>query len=225
MKKSVRIFAVVMLAMVSVTANAQLGVKVGYVNASTKFKGGIMTASPASQNGVTAGLSYDIGLPVKGLSIRPGIDYTYIGDKSIFSGFSEDEDFSSMKDRDHSISVPVDLKYAYDINDNFSIYGFAGPRFVVGVSSIIKVSAEGQTGTINLYTGKTKINGNTSDKNPEPVFSRFDVQLGLGAGVRLNPVFIETGYNWGLVNRLKKDISEGTTMKRGIFFVNLGFLF
>lgn len=228
MKKSVRILAVALLAMVSVTANAQMGVKVGYVNASTKFKGNGATFSPSSQSGFSAGVNYDIGLPVSGLSIRPGIDYIYIGGNSIFSDMIElGDDFDgNLRERDHSISVPVDLKYAYDITDRINVYGFAGPRFVVGVASVIKMSQDGQTGSLNLYTGHARLNGSRAEsEDVGAVLSRFDMQLGIGAGVSIRPLFIETGYNWGLLNRLHKDLSDGVTMKRGVFFVNVGLLF
>ena len=84
MKNNLKFLLTATLAVITVSASAQLGVKAGYVNSATKVKSENITVSPDTQNGFYAGVNYDIGLPVKGLSIRPGVTYTFISGKSLY---------------------------------------------------------------------------------------------------------------------------------------------
>lgn len=219
MKRRLKLVFTAALAVAAVTANAQLGVKLGYVNSNFRAKSEGVVLKPSALNGINIGVNYDIALPVTGLSIRPGLSYTYVGGEQFLA-----------KQREHFMNIPIDIKYAYSFNDNFAVYGFAGPKFAIGLASISKVTSDGVTGTYNNYTGKSKISGDGgsisgNDENSSGEYSRFDLQLGLGAGVQFRAFSFELGYDWGLVNRLKKSVAEGATFKRGQFVMGFGYNF
>lgn len=222
------------LLVVTVNASAQFGFKFGYVNSDTKFKSEDTTTSPKAQNGFYAGFAYDIATPLTGLSIRPGLIYTYVGDKSIVAGRAAYEfgiSQSKVKDRSHSVGVPIDIKYAYSVNDDFKVYAFAGPRADVGIAYLVTAKESGNKASWDLYTGNVKVkdsNGEeiTQELDDTDLFSRFDLRLGLGAGIQYKKVSLEVGYDWGLLNRFKSEyVDDDETLKKSQFVVGLGFLF
>jgi opacity protein-like surface antigen len=240
MKKSLFLLMATALIAGTLDANAQLGVKVGYANSASKLKiENFATVSPKSQSGIFVGVNYDIAL-TNGLSFRPGITYTYVGGKGVYSSLlgAMDEDFDvlpDIKENDHTLTVPLDMKYAFDVNDDLKIYAFAGPRVAVGLASTVKMDADGESMSMNLYTGKEiyKADGETEtykSENGGP-YSRFDLQLGLGAGVQYKRFSLELGYDFGLMNRFRKDFYEGSDgmeipkLTRNCLVVGLGYSF
>ena len=120
----------------------------------------------------------------------------------------------TIKDRDHTLSVPIDLKYAYNFNDNFRVYAFAGPRVAVGVAFYNVAKFQGESEKSDDMYGE------------DGMYSRFDLQLGLGAGIQYKRVSLELGYDWGMLNRIKSEYTDGEgSMKRNIFTVGLGVSF
>jgi hypothetical protein len=230
MKRALKAVLVVALAAVATNASAQLGIKAGYVSSSDKLKANSVTISPSGQNGFLVGINYDIALSSWGLSIRPGVNYTYIGGESAAStviGFLG----INMKEREHALGIPIDFKYAYAFNNGLKLYAFAGPRFNMGLVAGISYSEDGDKTSINPYTGKVKYtyfegDSETEDMD-ETIYNRFDMQLGLGAGVQYKALSMEVGYDWGLLNRFDDDITERSTvtLKRGQLFVGLGYSF
>ena len=135
-----------------------------------------------------------------------------------------------LKDRDHTLSIPLDLKYAYNVTDDFKIYAFAGPRFAVGLVYLMKMKQSGTSASVNIYTGKATIKDDGESVSEElddaDFASRFDLQLGLGAGIQYKRVSLEVGYDWGMLNRIKSDyVYDDETVKRSKFVVGLGVSF
>ncbi|MDR1671395.1 MAG: PorT family protein [Alistipes sp.] len=234
MKKIIFALMVVAMAAATLTANAQFGMKFGYVSQSSKFKNDDdSTFKPKAQSGVYVGFSYDIATAVTGLSVRPGLVYTYVGGKSLMAeelAYELDVNANRIKDRSHSVAVPIDLKYAYNVSDDFKIYAFAGPRLDVGLFYQATMKYEGVKGSVDLYSGKIKAkdsDGNEVSETMEDggIASRFDIQLGLGAGLQYKKVALEVGYDFGMLNRLKSEYSDDVTLKMSKFVIGLGFAF
>lgn len=143
-------------------------------------------------------------------------------------GSSTTEDGVTDGMNEHFINIPALFRYTYDISDDFKVFAFTGPKFVIGLAAIEKYKEDGYKETVNLYNGKWK---STEDGETETgtdsdfaMLSRFDVQWGLGAGVQFRSVSFKLGYDWGLMNRLKGD-TDGVTCKRSQFYVGVGFNF
>ena len=53
---------------------------------------------------------------------------------------------------------------------------------------------------------------------PEGALRRFDVMLGASIGADFFEVLeVRLGYDWGLINRYKKEIAQDLKMRRGQF--------
>lgn len=223
MKKSVKILMAAALTLVSIGASAQFGVKFGYANLPQRMKASGVVVKPGNLNGFNAGVFYDIRFPLSGLSLRPGLSYTYGGGKFGGEVIAFDEEIS-IKQREHIVNLPIDVKYAYGFTNDFKVYAFAGPRLAVGLSSTFKAREDGETAKVNNFTGKIVENGETEDGG-SGIFSRFDVRLGIGTGVQCRSLLFEVGYDWGMLDRFTGDAASGATYKMGQLFVGVGFMF
>ena len=84
-----------------------------------------------------------------------------------------------------------------------------------------------------MYSGKIKTEGlpegsegSLSGQLPSSVMSRFDVMIGGGVGIDLFKFLtVKAGYDYGLLNRLKGDIAQTSSMNRSQFYVALGINF
>lgn len=55
--------------------------------------------------------------------------------------------------------------------------------------------------------------------------SRFDVRLGVGTGVQFNSFLFEVGYDWGMLDRMKKKETNKAAYKMGQLFLGVGYMF
>lgn len=94
-------------------------------------------------------------------------------------------------------------------------YAFAGPVFSIGLASTLKASLDDESASTDMY-----------DDND---YGRFDLKLGLGAGVTfLEKYNAKIGYNIGLLNRYTGNQSDSDTklkMNTGVFYVGIGYNF
>lgn len=199
----------------AVDANAQLGVGIGYnlLNI-TQTLGD--ESDDDSLDGFYVEAVYDFNFLEKNwgsLGLQPGIRYT-------FGGETETDEILGVTTRasraEHYLDVPVHVKYAYDaVPSKLKVYAFAGPVFSVGLSSAVSAS-------VNDAVVKTN---NYKDSD----YGRFDVKLGLGAGVTVvEKLNLKLGYNIGMLNRytgeqISKDLKYKT--QTGVFYLGVGFNF
>jgi hypothetical protein len=199
---------------IAVDANAQLGVGVGYnlINTTAKLAD---ESDDESLNGFYVEATYEFNfLEAKwgSLGVQPGLRYT-------FGGETESEELSGLTARasltEHYLDIPVNVKYSYDIMpSSLKAYAFAGPVFSCGLASSLKVKANDTSVKTSNY------------KDSE--YGRFDIKLGLGAGVTLMEKFdVKLGYNIGLLNRYTGEQIENMKYKThtGVFYVGVGFNF
>ena len=219
MKKIVKLLLIAAMATIAVSASAQigLGVKVGYANAKGKFRAGSDYFWSVPQHGVRLGVFYDLPLWKKddmGLTFRPGINYTYLGSPSVIVSVRD----RGFKDRNHLLGIPVDVKFYYAIGE-CKLYAFAGPKFSVGLSYLMKSG----TAHAEAYTGKAN-RSDGSTIQAEPLFHRFNLLIGGGIGAEFKRAFIEIGYDWELLDEIR-DKTLGYKMRRGMLGVDLGYTF
>ncbi len=235
--KSVKLLLAVVLSLVALGASAQFSVKAGYANSILKGKSG-GDSDITSMNGFRVGAAYDITLSANGLSIRPGLNYT-------LGTYKETSDFFIRKTTltEHSMSLPVDVKYEFKVNDSFRIYAFAGPGFSVGLAMPVKYEFSGDLehintlGIIDGYISRDGYSGKSKSDLSEEVLSnelfsefmhqgripRFDVTIGLGAGMQYKRAFLEFDYDFGLLNRMPSGVTGKG--RRDELAVSLGVVF
>ncbi len=121
------------------------------------------------------------------------------------------------------LQIPINAKLSYPINDNFSIFGFAGPYVAFALSG--KISAE----YTETYYGETE-----SDKISEKIkfgsnegedyLKRFDFGLNFGVGTEYKGCFLKAQYDLGLSN-ISVYSEEGAKIKNRNFGISIGYMF
>jgi hypothetical protein len=199
----------------AINANAQFGVGVGYnlLNNITRIGG---ESDDESLNGFFIEGTYDLNLLEAkwgSLGLQPGVRYT-------FGGETDTEETAGIKSKasltEHYLDIPVNVKYSYEIlPSKLKAYAFVGPVFSFGLAS-----------TMSASIGDNVIKTNNYEDSE---YGRFDLKLGIGAGVTLaEKLNVKLGYNIGMLNRytgeqLSKEHKFST--HTGVFFIGVGFNF
>ncbi len=217
MKKVFSFVAIAAAMLIAGQASAQMSVNAGFLNCynNTQTK----LTNPLTNNevktdsllnggiGVYAGLSYNIQF-TEHWSVAPGVYFNY-------SGRIEENILTTKTTNMVDINIPVLFTYKVDFTNSFGIMGFLGPNFRYGLSakSAVKTIATNTTETIDLYKE------NSFGHSP---LTRPDLGLTIGVGVHFNAFQIQTGFNFGLLDR---DPSKSTTQNFHQYFAGVGFVF
>ena len=181
MKKVITLAVVLFAAMISVNSFAQVrwSATAGFIQGTMNTKTNGGTFSDPD-NGFYAGVLCETPLQgVENLNLEAGAIYFWLMDK-----------VDGVKQNYHAINVPVKAKYGFALSDEFSFFALAGPTFALGLSATAKENGT----TINLF---------------DEDFKRFDIKVGIGAGVCYNDLIeFRMGYDWGLLNQSQKSTSH-----------------
>ncbi|MBP8944714.1 MAG: PorT family protein [Paludibacteraceae bacterium] len=183
-------FLLASLAIIAASSlNAQgFGVQAGYSN-STTFIGEGDTLS--NLNGFHVGPIAE--LRIQGpFSLRYGLFYNYQTGTKTFNLIK-----TKMTTTFHSVDIPVHLAFTIPTGSPVGVFVFGGPSFNVGISkkTTIKVDSKSLE-PIDYY--KTDDNGDSRQ-------SRFDIQMGVGAGIKLQNLQFRLSYDWGLLDTNNSD--------------------
>ena len=211
----------------SIEASAQFGVNISYMNSNARP---VQWSDAKNQtNGFTVGIDNELKLIGNFLSIQPGLYYQHLlASEDIVDLGSQL--YAKNTYSDYFLAIPLHVKLGFNIlpNKMLRVYVFAGPTFEIGLKSADKLSIAGE-GEIsyNYYTGKfssssDEINDIVSGLFPDQkVYGRFDVMVGGGVGIQvIRFLDIKVGYDYGLVNRYRKEMDK--TVNRGQFYVGVG---
>lgn len=225
-----------------------LGIDFGYIHSSYRTTDWATdeVETSAGLDGFKIGLTKDFRLIPETLYFQLGLNYIYQNDARneniSVQGF--DKGLRIVGDRtEHFVALPVRLKYTYGITDLIGISIDAGPTLMMGLSSKMKYRTRFEDGestavTYNIYRGEMDTSLNTGDKFdledwmnntgmlPEGRLKRFDVMLGASVGADFYDMLeVRIGYDWGLINRYRKDLSDDLKMRRGQFTLSVGVRF
>ena len=243
MRKIVLTGIIALLTLITFNANAQYLIEAGYTNSKYVAKFGNETEKSDPLAGFNIGISREFHL-IKGAYLESGLGYMYLTNKDeyIHNNLPLLDMTIKSRQNDHYIYLPVQLKYLYSFSENFSIFAFGGPKFVVGLSSANKVKLKGSVLGVD-FSGDLKYDfykGEISSSNipsqaldavndydtDEQKYKRFDIQMGLGIGVEIAEFYVvKFGYDWGLLNKYSGVFSDDITLKRNQFYFNIGYRF
>ena len=213
----------------SIEASAQFGVNIGYMNSNARP---VQWSDAKNQtNGFTVGIDNELKLIGNFLSIQPGLYYQHLlASEDIVDLGSKL--YAKNTYTDYFLAIPLHVKLGFNIlpNKMLRLYVFAGPTFEIGLKSADKLSiAEIGEISYNYYTGKfssssdeiTDIVASSGLFPDQKVYGRFDVMVGGGVGIQvIRFLDIKVGYDYGLVNRYRKEVDK--TVNRGQFYVGVG---
>ena len=207
MKKIFSTILTASLMLFGIQAFAQSSVNAGYLNSTQSFA----NSESINSNGAYVGLSYNLPL-AGGLSVAPGVYYSFIGNKSggtaTILGISAS---ASSTFREHAINIPLYLNYGIDLARDAKFMIYAGPTAQYGLASTTKLA-----GGVGEFTAdKTYSNYDNSD------YTRFNVYLGGGVCFQVASFLINVGYDYGMMNLYKGDNAAKThrsNLKLGVGF-------
>ena len=217
-----------------------IGLTFGYVNSNYRTLDLATDDATTSDllHGFTLGLTKDFSLLPHALYFQTGLNYIYQNDPR-----NENiPGFRIVGDREeHHLGIPLRLKYDLHLLDRVGLTFDAGPTLLMGLSSKFKYKAKLSDHVVgvdyNLYNGKIDSTGDASIYDlggwmedsgmyPEGRLGRFDVMLGASVGAHFFHVLeVRIGYDYGLINRYRKEVAELYSMRRGQFTLSAGIRF
>ena len=196
-------------------------------------------------HGFTVSINKDFRIIPRVLYFQTGLTYIYQNDERnemlALPGF--DSGLKIIGDRtEHYAGIPLRLKCAFPVADRIGLDIHAGPTLLMGLSSNMKYRtryADGESSavTYNIYSGKMNVDGmngswdmsewmNESGMLPDGRLKRYDVMMGAAVGVDFFDLLeVHVGYDWGLVNRFRKDIADELKMNRNQFTLSVSLRF
>ena len=218
MKKAFTIIAVAAAMLATGTANAQLGINIGYAPVTLKTAttlGNTTTTSTSDMDGFFAGVNYNYGIG-KDLGVSFGLQGRYNTKTSTGSA-----NFVVVSGNDKStttqilLDVPVLLNYSLNLGSSAKLTAFAGPTFSYAVYGNTHV------------TTTTTILGSTSTSETDYAMygdnssnERFDLTAAFGLQFQYSDFRLFGGYRIGLLDLNSNDNVKTTTSG---LFVGVGF--
>ena len=220
-----------------------VGITFGYANSSYRTLD-LATDEPTSSamlHGFTAGITKDFTLVPEALYFQTGLNYIYQNDPR--NETLERPKIRLVGDREeHHLALPIRLKYDLHVVDNVGLTFDAGPTLLMGLSSRFNYRTRLSDNAVlstsyNIYNQKVDSKGSNplfdltdwmkkSGMYPYGKLRRFDVMLGASVGAHFFEILeLRLGYDWGLINRSKKEVAEQYRLTRGQFTLSLGLRF
>lgn len=201
MKKIHKVFfLLVVLTAISFSAKAQeiiFGIKTGIniADMNMKLDGVGFSADTDSRIGFNIGATVDYGF-TENWFLQSGLDFTTKGTEWKLLG-------EKIKIKAYYLQIPIHAAYKFDVSEQAKLVISAGPYMACGVG------------------GKTKVAGEKGDTFGSDGLDRFDFGLGLGAGLEVQNIAINLGYDHGLI-----DIGdEGLEVKNRNWYMSVGYKF
>ena len=209
MKKIFSTILTASLMLFGIQAFAQSSVNAGYLNSTQSFA----NSESINSNGAYVGLSYNLPL-AGGLSVAPGVYYSFITNSSGVSGTILGVPVTSSSTfAEHAVNIPLYLNYGIALARDAKLMIYAGPTAQYGLASTTKlkggIGSETADETYNNYD-------NTS-------YTRFNVYLGGGVCFQAAKFLVNVGYDYGMMNLFKGD--NATQTHRSNIKIGVGYLF
>jgi hypothetical protein len=200
MKKILTIVSAAVLMLLGTNASAQQWTAAGGFSTFTLSGEDGSKVFDESIPGFYFGVNYDYAFStIDGLTVEPGLYIMHYGKE--FSYMTATKSYHA-----NYIRIPVNIKYTMPIESNFSISGFTGPRFNLGIGG--NMFSKGET-----YMG----------------LKLTDAQWGFGIAAMIqDAIQIRAGYDLGLTKCIKDNTGMGfDNLKayRNTMYVGVGFSF
>ncbi|MBP1663248.1 MAG: hypothetical protein H6Q19_388 [Bacteroidetes bacterium] len=205
--KAIKLSLVALAAFFVMGANAQVGLQAGYSNSKE-------TGNGLSLNGFHVGPAAEI--TVQGpISLQYALLYNYLTRTDEASILGQTVKTTTTA---HMLDLPVRIAANFPTNNGLGVFIFAGPNFNYALSQKTKASTsgilEGSYDTDNIYTLEMT--------NGKKMYSPFDLQLGVGGGIKYKSISLSASYDWGMLDR---DNTDNGVWKNNDLKISLGYNF
>ncbi|MBR2959284.1 MAG: PorT family protein [Bacteroidales bacterium] len=189
------------------TANAQLGINVGYAPQSYKMdytSGSLSLKDTTSMTGFFLGVNYNVNI-TGDLNVSVGLQgrYNTYSDENTVLGVTTKTNSTQML-----VDVPILFNYGLSLTDDLKVSLFLGPTISYALSGKTTNTVGSLETTTDWY------------KEDEGNQGAFDLGGTLGVCASFSGIRLFGGYNMGLMNLSKAD---NTTVKGSNWFIGLGY--
>ncbi len=189
------------------TANAQLGINVGYAPQTFKMdytSGSISLKDTTSMTGFFLGVNYNVNI-TGDLNVSVGLQgrYNTYSDENTVLGVTTKTNSTQML-----VDVPILFNYGLSLTDDLKVSLFLGPTISYALSGKTTNTVGSLETTTDWY------------KEDEGNQGAFDLGGTLGVCASFSGIRLFGGYNMGLMNLSKAD---NTTVKGSNWFIGLGY--
>ena len=213
MKKILSLTVVAIALLAANTANAQMGVSVGYssMNTTTHYTSGNLSLNDtsAAMNGIFVGVNYNLELS-DGIGLLIGVQgrYNFKNDKKSSSAGTTEVNASQVV-----VDIPLLVNYGFSLGKGLTLSPFVGVTPTLAFSGKTKTVVTGTP--LGLLDGESTTDwyGDGSKRK------KLDVALTFGACLNFNGFRIYGGYNLGMLNQTSAD---NTTIKNQGYFAGVG---
>lgn len=204
---------------------ALVAISVVSVNAQDHLKWGVMAGMNVSKYTLTGfdnRIGFHAGVKAElGLSQEESGAYMDFAALLTLKGAKIDAgSVASFKMNPYYLEIPVRIGYKYAVNEDFALFGSAGPYMAVGLFGKAKLKVDSDVADL------TDIPGAEGNSMSENIFSdgglkRFDFGLGLKAGVEFSKKYqLAISYDFGLI-----DVNKEIGMKNRNLMLSFGYMF
>ena len=193
MKKILLSLAVLMAAAFTMNAQLSYSVNVGYANRATASKviyGDNENISKDAMGGFNFGVmaSYEL---MPNVAVNTGLQFDFAAktDKDEIFGVE-----TKVRAIANDIEIPVRASYMLDLGEA-AVFAYAGPAFEFGLVNKVVTTINETSTTLNAY-------------GEDGAMSRFNILAGAGVGVLYHDLFLNVGYDFGLLDLDKNDNSS-----------------
>lgn len=150
-------------------------------------------------------------------------DNLYLGTGLFFNqkGAKKSVEGGKIKEVWNYLELPVHIGYRHPVSDNVAIFGEFGPYFGYAVSGKYKI---GDAST-SIFDLKVDEDGEISDKGTDIGAKRFNVGLGIHAGVEFSKFQVRLGYDFALTPNVDTFGGLLKKQKHGTFTIGAAYLF
>ena len=207
MKKILLSMAVLMAAALTMNAQLSYSVNVGYANRATTATltaGDTKTITKDAMGGFNLGVmaSYEL---MPNVAVNAGLQFD-------FAANTEKDEFFGIETKVRAIAkdieIPVRASYMLDLGEA-AVFAYAGPAFEFGLVNKSVTTIDETSTTLSAY-------------GEEGALNRFNILAGAGVGVLYHDLFLNVGYDFGLLDLNKNDNSA---LRTGELKVGLGIKF
>lgn len=189
------------------TANAQLGINVGYAPQTFKMdytSGSLSLKDTTSMTGFFLGVNYNVNI-TGDLNVSVGLQgrYNTYSDENTVLGVTTKTNSTQML-----VDVPILFNYGLSLTDDLKVSLFLGPTISYALSGKTTNTVGSLETTTDWY------------KEDEGNQGAFDLGGTLGVCASFSGIRLFGGYNMGLMNLSKAD---NTTVKGSNWFIGLGY--
>lgn len=201
---------------------AFVAISVVSINAQDNLKWGVMGGMNVSKYTITgfdSRIGFHAGVKAElGLSQEASGAYMDFAALLTLKGAKIDAgSLASFKMNPYYLEVPIHIGYKYAVNDDFALFGSAGPYIAVGLFGKFKAKVDGDLVDLEEFGG----NSMSEDIFGDDGLKRFDFGLGLKAGVEFSKKYqVAISYDFGLV-----EVAKDLGMKNRNLMLSLGYMF